>query len=717
MSLQLDCSQGLLRLQGRLDAAGAQQLSAWLAAHPNPPPVWDLAGLSFLSSAGLRSLIALDRRVRAGGGRPQVVVATPVIADALAIAGLDRQWDTHPSPAAALAAAARDNGSRPRQSFQGAAGTVYAITPAPAPATGTLTRFRAAPGEPALLLRFEELGVALGRGGFTTGSDPDSRPGLCLATGRTLLVRDADGLTDYLATQDPARTFAAITEAVRLDTEGAERWETAGPVTWEHLCADLAGRAAGQGNPGSWAAGIAARMDGRAVTIAAVADPAQPLLALGASAPGEAAGCEGGSFADALVAMAGADSPELFVPGGSMLFSDVRVWFLPAPREVDGGTTRLAVESPEPLPAAWECIVRSTFREAARVRLRRLSGGFTASTFAAETTDRDGRRTLPTVLKISPRPVTAREEAAYHQYVRPFILNNATVLFDQAAHGDVAGLRYNFVGITGAESRLQPLEALYRGDRFQEALAALRQTLTNVLEPWYGQARVTPVHPFADHDPRGLFPTLPEAAHEGLGINPDQPLLPCPPLQRSLPNPYHLLHHRWDALRTHTESWAAGITHGDLNLNNILIDERRNLYVIDFSETRLRSVASDYARLEPIALLQWTRLAGPADADILLRVIEASLRGPVWSMPAPPAHAADPMLHRAVALVSELRALASRRVADPAHEAAYLMPLLEWTLPIVAFRQLDKDRKQLAAWAAGLMLEKLLRVLRLPAPA
>ena len=62
------------------------------------------------------------------------------------------------------------------------------------------------------------------------------------------------------------------------------------------------------------------------------------------------------------------------------------------------------------------------------------------------------------------------------------------------------------------------------------------------------------------------------------------------------------------------KAWATAVTHGDLNLNNVLVDERRNIYVIDFSETRIRNVASDFARIEPMGLLQWTRLAGAADA-------------------------------------------------------------------------------------------------------
>jgi hypothetical protein len=223
---------------------------------------------------------------------------------------------------------------------------------------------------------------------------------------------------------------------------------------------------------------------------------------------------------------------------------------------------------------------------------------------------------------------------------------------------------------------------------------------------------VAPVYPFVDHDPRGLFTALPAVAQEVLGIDPDAPRIDCPPLGRSVPNPYYFLQHRWDALRGYSASWATSITHGDLNLNNVLVDERRNIYVIDFSETRVRNVAADFARLEAIGMLQHTRLENDDDARAVLTHVARSLEGSIWTPPA--AVAQEPMLALAAELAADVRGLASQRVADPAHEAAYLLPLLEWSMPIVAFRQVERVRKQVAVWSSGMILERLLRALDLP---
>lgn len=714
MALEISVDADLLILSGRLDAAGAIALDAWKAEAASVPAIWDLRALAFVSSLGIRSLITLDRRVRAAGQRVQVVyVAESFVADVLSAAGLTSQWPMHTDLAAARAMQLGGAPTSPAASWTGAAGDRYQRTPAKGP--GRVSRFRVATDAPPMLVRFDELGLAFGVGGFGSGSADEPASAL-VATGSTVLVRTADGLTDLLDTVAPKTTFARIADAVRLELDDAERWDAEGDVTWGRLRADLQAQAATAGT-GLYAAGTLAMWDDRPCVLLMFSDAGESLRMVGLRAVADPSTTPhaGGAttLAEAAAALARGDEAEVGWPSDDTTLRGVRVWFAPTPTIVDGGAHRLIIDAAEPVADAWERIIRSTFADEARVSLRRLTGGFMASTFATDTHDRNGRRTLPSVLKISPRAVTAREEAAYQQYVRPFILNNATVLMAQAVHGEYAGLRYNFLGITGAESRLQPLESLYLGDTPAEALTVIRQTLTNVLRPWYGQAVVAPVHPFADHDPRGLFTTLPAVAQEVLGIDPDAPRIDCPLLGRSIPNPYYFLQHRWDALRGYTASWATSITHGDLNLNNVLVDERRNIYVIDFSETRVRNVAADFARLEAIGMLQHTRLEHDDDARAVLTHVSRSLEGAIWTPPTA-AVPQEPMLARAAELAADVRGLASQRVADPAHEAAYLLPLLEWSIPIVAFRQIERVRKQVAVWSSGLILERLLRALDLP---
>lgn len=272
------------------------------------------------------------------------------------------------------------------------------------------------------------------------------------------------------------------------------------------------------------------------------------------------------------------------------------------------------------------------------------------------------------------------------------------------------------MGITGVESNLRPLEDIYLNGDIDEAIRIIEQITGNVLEPWYGQARIQPVQPFRDHDVRGLFPSLPELGRDVLGINPDTPRVYSELLGRDVLNPYWFLKHRYNDLLYFTVDWPAGITHGDLNLNNILVDERLNLYVIDFSETKTRNVASDFARLEPIGLLQWSRVSEPGDEEQLLRTIAALLDRPIYGpIDTALADGAEDRLARALKLTAALRRLAAARVGEKPSDAAYLLPLFQWIVPIVAFYGTDIARMRVSAIASGLVMERILSALGLDA--
>ena len=142
---------------------------------------------------------------------------------------------------------------------------------------------------------------------------------------------------------------------------------------------------------------------------------------------------------------------------------------------------------------------------------------------------------------------------------------------------------------------------------------------TRVLKPWYGQPRWEPVALYAEHDPRRLFPTLCEAAAQVLGVSADAERLPCPELGTDILNPSYFLQHEFPRRRQRSRLWYTSICHGDLNMQNVLLDERENIYVIDFSETRPRNIVSDLARLEPIVKFEMVKID---DAVALRQMLE-----------------------------------------------------------------------------------------------
>ena len=237
----------------------------------------------------------------------------------------------------------------------------------------------------------------------------------------------------------------------------------------------------------------------------------------------------------------------------------------------------------------------------------------------------------------------------------------------------------------------------------------MRALFTRVLKPWYGQPRWEPIALYAEHDPRRLFPTLCDAAAEFLGVSSDSERLPCPELGRDLLNPYFFLKHEFPKRSRRTRLWYTSICHGDLNMQNVLVDERDNIYVIDFSETRPRNVVSDFARLEPIVKFEQLPIESSDDLRRLLIFEQGLLSAPALdAVPNeyPGTNAAVDKAHEVIRLVRWLSDTATIFETDI---VPYWLALLEWTLPVVVFRQCTDWQKRYAACSAGLICEAILR--------
>jgi anti-sigma B factor antagonist len=84
--------QGEVVLAGRLDAAQCDKALQFLEGVP-APRVIDLAGLEYISSAGLGVLLKTQKRVMAGGRGLRLVNANKHIRDIFKYAGFDRIFE------------------------------------------------------------------------------------------------------------------------------------------------------------------------------------------------------------------------------------------------------------------------------------------------------------------------------------------------------------------------------------------------------------------------------------------------------------------------------------------------------------------------------------------------------------------------------------------------------------------------------------------------
>jgi len=93
---------------GRLDAHSAADFEARLGAEIDGGAkqlVIDGTGLEYLSSAGLRALLGITKKIRTSGGTIALCHLQPQLVEIMEIAGFNSLIPTYPDQAAAVAAA------------------------------------------------------------------------------------------------------------------------------------------------------------------------------------------------------------------------------------------------------------------------------------------------------------------------------------------------------------------------------------------------------------------------------------------------------------------------------------------------------------------------------------------------------------------------------------------------------------------------------------
>ena len=83
-----DGERTVIEVTGRVDTTTAPELEAGLRLDGNETLTLDLSGVPYMSSAGLRCLLAAQKRLMAGGGAMTVVGIQPAVKEVLDITGM-----------------------------------------------------------------------------------------------------------------------------------------------------------------------------------------------------------------------------------------------------------------------------------------------------------------------------------------------------------------------------------------------------------------------------------------------------------------------------------------------------------------------------------------------------------------------------------------------------------------------------------------------------
>lgn len=395
-------------------------------------------------------------------------------------------------------------------------------------------------------------------------------------------------------------------------------------------------------------------------------------------------------------------------------FNSAKIWMTVSDSFNDANEERIKItfEDEIDLSNEFEIILRNIYSDCSAVSIKLLTGGYSAKTFLINGYDHSGKRIIPTVLKLGSIDLIKREVERYNEYVKKFILNNSVSVLGSFYYGNSGGVRYNFVGISGPDSKLKWLRLYYQQNKIDEFIEVIEKVFTGVLLPWYGQPRLELIYPFKEHDPtKVFFPHIEKEANEVLDISSDEEKIFIPEIGKDVVNPYWFLKHKYKEYENKSKLWYKCISHGDLNLQNILIDEKNNIYVIDFSETKIRNAVADFARIEPIVRIENVKIENEQDITELLQFEEGLLYpDKLNEQPLFTYEGKDPMVEKAYHTICKLRQYANTVTLFEYDLIPYLLAILEWTLPIVCYKGVEPIRMKYSAYVSALMCEKIIEL-------
>ncbi|PKP53924.1 MAG: hypothetical protein CVT92_01810 [Bacteroidetes bacterium HGW-Bacteroidetes-1] len=356
-------------------------------------------------------------------------------------------------------------------------------------------------------------------------------------------------------------------------------------------------------------------------------------------------------------------------------------------------------------------LARLLYADSSKLMIEQLHGGYSAQTFRVASYDHEGRKMRPTVLKIAHRELIKRESERCQQFALPYIFNNSAIVLGNEYYGETGALRYNFVGIGGESSQLKWLTHYYLQADMEFLEPLFDKIFLRILKPWYGQPVTKTIFPFKDHDPTfTFFPHIYQTVNELFGVSEDEKYISVDEKSEPILNPYWFLKHEFARHREMGINYFTGICHGDLNMQNILLDENMNVYLIDFSETKPRSIISDFARLEAIFLIDNAPLENSSDMVDYLHFIKGFYKteqlSDVPEITYKGRHKDE--VNKNALLAIKMRKYALESVNGNQDSIPYYIALLEWALPIACYYSRPIEHKRLSLIVSSILCEKVM---------
>lgn len=345
-------------------------------------------------------------------------------------------------------------------------------------------------------------------------------------------------------------------------------------------------------------------------------------------------------------------------------------------------------------------LVSYLFRDAAEVELDALAGGFSGSAvYRANARDSLGHAQAPSVVKIGPRALVAKERVAF-EHIESVLGNSAPTVRGFVDLGERAAIKFAFAAMGKGHTRT--LKSLYEsGAELSVIERVLSEVFEDVLGRLYAAARyeALPLLAYYTFSP-SQAEWIRARVREIMGH--DEPELRfghglvLPSLVPFYANTLAKL------TPPHGESHFVSYVHGDLNTANILVDGRDNVWVIDFAHAHRGHVLRDLAKLENDLLYILTPLADEEALEEALAITRALRDVEDLREPLPEALRAvtRPEMQRSWAVLRMLRGFVAELCREDRDPTQLRVALLRYAGHTLSFDESSALQKKWALAAA-----------------
>lgn len=371
-----------------------------------------------------------------------------------------------------------------------------------------------------------------------------------------------------------------------------------------------------------------------------------------------------------------------------------------------------AIEFEEPCPEwteHYEKITHQLHRGSKKVVLSRVSGGFSGSlVFRVIVTDRADRKQMPFVMKLGPWSMISDEIRGYTDHVERYILNSSTRLIQHRKWEQSGGILYNFVGIGGPSSTLISLEDYYQSSSPEKIEATFDHLFRIVLNTWYGQPVRHELALYQEYQRPPLYEKSREYALSHFGVTASDPKITLPFKLEDSTNPLYFIEHIIPSRLSATSPAYTAPQHGDLNLKNVLLDQDGNMWLIDFSDTRITHNLRDIAKMETVIRTEMLRFSSDDDVCSMLGWDQQFIAfNGLHDYPLLPGEDLPVESEKAFRLIRKLRYYADLVTVLDDNPEPYLLALLWYTLPVLWYRSVGEFGKKYAWITASRICERL----------